>query len=116
MCYAFNQRSYCHIYVFFFDTSFFPFVTTLCVHVSLWMHIIMIVVYLETYTHERSHMPIGIIMHRGPSFYSSLFFDGSEKNLPYECLFHCIASCALMVLSLIHISEPTRRTPISYAV
>src|SRR5665647_1419356 len=29
---------------------------------------------------------------------------------------HVAARCAAMLLSLIHISEPTRRTPISYAV
>jgi len=56
MCYAFKQRSYCRIYVFKLDISLFLFVTILCVHVSLWMYIIMIVVYLETYTHEKNYM------------------------------------------------------------
>ena len=63
MCYAFKQRSYCRIYVFKLDILLFLLVTILCVHVSLWMYIIMIVVYLETYTHEKSYMsywyPIG---------------------------------------------------------
>src|SRR5665647_3862131 len=29
---------------------------------------------------------------------------------------YCCCSCMVVMLSLIHISEPTRRTPISYAV
>ena len=65
MCYAFKQRSYCRIYVFKLDILLFLLVTILCVHVSLWMYIIMIVVYLETYTHEKSYMsywyPIGSV-------------------------------------------------------
>ena len=38
------------------DILFFPFVTISCVHPSLWMYIIMIVIYLESYTREPSYI------------------------------------------------------------
>ena len=67
MCYAFKQRSYFCIYVFELDISLYLFVTILCVHGSSWMYIIMIVVYLETYTHDNNYMsywyPNGSVSH-----------------------------------------------------
>ena len=38
------------------DILFFPFVTISCVHDSLWIYITMIVIYLESYTRERSYI------------------------------------------------------------
>lgn len=100
MCYALNQRSYCRIYVFKLDISFFLFITILCVHVSWWMCIIMMVVYLQTYTRERIYMsywyPNALV-----SILLFLFtFGGSEKNLPYECLVYFITSPALLFIKV----------------
>ena len=59
------------------------------------------------------------------SNYNFTFIGREELNLEYiDSIrsyfdvneFNIIINCAAYTLSLIHISEPTRRTPISYAV
>ena len=46
----------CIFYDSHLDILFFPFVTISCVHPSLWIYITMIVIYLESYTRERSYI------------------------------------------------------------
>ena len=54
MCYASKQISYWYMYDFLLDILFLCVVTISGVHPSLWIDIIMILIYLESYTLERS--------------------------------------------------------------
>ena len=57
MCSTSKQISYWYMYDFLVDILFLRVVTILGVHPSLWMYIIMIVIYLESYTREPSYIP-----------------------------------------------------------
>ena len=50
------KGSYLCIYEFLLDILIFTLLTILCVHISLWMYVIMSVVHLEIYTHKRSYI------------------------------------------------------------
>ena len=66
----------------------------LCVHISLWMYVIMIVVYLETYTHTRSYIFIWYSI----SLESTLFIFYSMVTP--KSIF--LVSVCLILLHLVH--------------
>ena len=56
MSHAYKHNTYWYILLLLLDIMFSILVPNLCVHVSLWTYIFMIVVYLETYTHENRYI------------------------------------------------------------
>ena len=71
----------------FWISSLFLLVTISCVHPSLWIYIIMIVFYLESFTHERSYIsnwyPLFFHVHRCFSFFS---FWWLREKICFECV------------------------------
>ena len=79
------------------------------------------------YYAERAKVPVALHLDHGSSFercvqalrlgFTSVMYDASAKSFEENAEeTKEIVKIAHAVLSLIHISEPTRRTPISYAV
>ena len=97
------------------DILFFPFVTISCVHPSLWIYITMIVIYLESYTRERSYIsswyPYSFMSTVSFSFY---IFGGSVEAfvvwvrvLPLCILVHsCLVKIVVLVLVLTSLLFP----------
>ena len=101
MWYALKQISYWYIYDFLLDILFLPFVNISCVHPSLWIDIILIFIYLESYTLERSYIsswyPL-LSVHRCFPF---LFLWWLREGFCLECRSYLIASCCILMLSCV---------------
>ena len=74
----FKQRSYWYFYDSRLDILFFSCVTISCVHPSLWIDIIMIFIYLESYTLERSYIFNGYPNSFTSTFSFSVYFLGGS--------------------------------------
>ena len=109
----FKQRSCWYSYDFLLNILFLPCATISCVHPSLWIYTIMIVFYLESYTHERSY-----ISRWYPFFHDHLVFlvfislVAPWNRLSWvRILYHCILMHSFVVKIVFLMLVLTRLSP-----